>query len=672
MATRTKVDPLSGCADSAKVYEVQRFEHVILSSSDCMLTVPSLTHRMRVDLSGVSCSITRILRMGLTGRIHSLLHESSVSSTHQSLKRYAADPRRAHVSGFSQVGARGREASAGGRACFFVVFFIDQHSARARDCCYLDSARWNTMTSPWTKPNARLCANFSRKAATSGRSRALLRKWKENMCSLVRGACRGIPSVVRLTHVMVLELKAEDEKEEKTMSESEKEDEVLSTLHETVQDVLKLICDSELIAQEVAHWNLDLKRLPLGAATLLHIQLCMHVISCSPGKLSKTQISQGYALLQQLSAALEEIQALSKIQYNVDDSTPVKRRGTRRSSRVKRPTNPTASQLRRLKESLKTLSSDFYTLIPHDFGRTLPPLIDSMDEVKLKIDLLEVLANIEISQQLEKEKNKNAKKKVGVRLNSLDAQYHLLNVHMEPLAESTDDFKIIHKCGIKQRVYGESLADAHGSCALLQTTHAPTHVQYKLRIKSVLKIARPAEDQFAAVFQSVGNHRLLWHGSRLSNIVGILSKGLRVAPPEAPNNGYMFGKGIYFADSVSKSANYCWTTPQHPKGVLLLAEVALGTPYHAREAEDLTYTTLKQAKGCDSTHGVGRMAAPEEEYETMGDGVVVPVGTFRPTEGGSLLYNEFIVYREEQVKLRYLVNLDFLYEEAEAKAKSFE
>lgn len=38
--------------------------------------------------------------------------------------------------------------------------------------------------------------------------------------------------------------------------------------------------------------------------------------------------------------------------------------------------------------------------------------------------------------------------------------------------------------------------------------------------------------------------KLLWHGSRLSNVVGILSKGLRIAPPEAPSNGYMFGKGV--------------------------------------------------------------------------------------------------------------------------------
>lgn len=47
---------------------------------------------------------------------------------------------------------------------------------------------------------------------------------------------------------------------------------------------------------------------------------------------------------------------------------------------------------------------------------------------------------------------------------------------------------------------------------------------------------------------------LLYHGSRTLNYVGILSEGLRIAPPDAPVSGYMFGKGIYFTDVPSKSA----------------------------------------------------------------------------------------------------------------------
>jgi len=50
---------------------------------------------------------------------------------------------------------------------------------------------------------------------------------------------------------------------------------------------------------------------------------------------------------------------------------------------------------------------------------------------------------------------------------------------------------------------------------------------------------------------------LLWHGSKITNFMGIIAKGLKVAPPEAPATGYMFGKGIYLSDMFTKAHNYC-------------------------------------------------------------------------------------------------------------------
>jgi hypothetical protein len=60
------------------------------------------------------------------------------------------------------------------------------------------------------------------------------------------------------------------------------------------------------------------------------------------------------------------------------------------------------------------------------------------------------------------------------------------------------------------------------------------------------------------------HRRLLWHGSRLTNYVGILTQGLRIAPPEAPVTGYFLGKGIYLADMVSKSAEYTFPSKEVP------------------------------------------------------------------------------------------------------------
>ena len=53
-----------------------------------------------------------------------------------------------------------------------------------------------------------------------------------------------------------------------------------------------------------------------------------------------------------------------------------------------------------------------------------------------------------------------------------------------------------------------------------------------------------------------------------NNCAWLCVQGLRIAPPEAPVTGYMFGKGIYFADMVSKSANYCCTNKTNNTGTV--------------------------------------------------------------------------------------------------------
>lgn len=103
-----------------------------------------------------------------------------------------------------------------------------------------------------------------------------------------------------------------------------------------------------------------------------------------------------------------------------------------------------------------------------------------------------------------------------------------------------------------------------------------------------------------------GDRRLLWHGSRATNFGGILSQGLRIAPPEAPVNGYMFGKGVYLADTSSKSALYCNPYSSGNTGLLLLCEAELGKPMQELiHASSNAGSTAKQG-GMFSTWGKGR------------------------------------------------------------------
>ena len=119
----------------------------------------------------------------------------------------------------------------------------------------------------------------------------------------------------------------------------------------------------------------------------------------------------------------------------------------------------------------------------------------------------------------------------------------------------------------------------------------------------------------------------------------------------------MFGKGVYFADMVSKSANYCCTSKTNNTGLMILCEVALGNMNEKFAAD---YYAGNLPPGKQSTKGVGRTAPSDGEYI---EGVWAPNKSPVPISVGStsLLYNEFIVYDVAQIKLKYLFRMKFHY-----------
>ena len=83
------------------------------------------------------------------------------------------------------------------------------------------------------------------------------------------------------------------------------------------------------------------------------------------------------------------------------------------------------------------------------------------------------------------------------------------------------------------------------SLRYVKQTHGKTHTSYKLEVEEIFEIKKRKE---IANYKDIGNKQLLWHGSRLTNWMGILSSGLRIAPPEAPVTGHMVytnGCGLY-------------------------------------------------------------------------------------------------------------------------------
>ncbi|KAG2597494.1 poly [ADP-ribose] polymerase 2-like isoform X3 [Panicum virgatum] len=285
------------------------------------------------------------------------------------------------------------------------------------------------------------------------------------------------------------------------------------------------------------------------------------------------------------------------------------------------------------RRQLEQLTGEFYTVIPHDFGfrKMREFIIDSPQKLKAKLEMVEALGEIEIATKLLEDDSSDQD-------DPLYARYKQLHCDFTPLEADSEEYSMIK--------------------AYLMNTHGKTHSGYTVDIVQIFKVSRDGETERFQKFASVGNRMLLWHGSRLSNWTGILSQGLRIAPPESPVTGYMFGKGVYFADMFSKSANYCYASDSSRSGVLLLCEVALGDMNELLNAD---YDANDLPKGKLSTKGVGQTAPDLSESKTTNDGVVVPLGKPKqePSKRGCLLYNEYIVYNVDQIRMRYVLHVSF-------------
>ncbi|KKK26234.1 hypothetical protein ARAM_004958 [Aspergillus rambellii] len=330
------------------------------------------------------------------------------------------------------------------------------------------------------------------------------------------------------------------------------------------------------------------------------------------GKLSKRTLQTGFETLKEL-AELAATPSLASTRYGMQ-----------------------------LRPAMEQLSDRYFTLIPHVFGRNRPPVLDSEVYIKKEVELLEALTDMEVANSIVKDSSKI------VDVNPLDRQFQGLGLQeMTQLDHESTEFVELQKY-------------------LFETRGSTHHMNYRYQVIDIFRIERQGEHErfksspYANLQNS--NRHLLWHGSRSTNFGGILSQGLRIAPPEAPVSGYMFGKGVYFADMSSKSAGYCWSSNSGHKGLLMLCDVELGNPMLELSNSDYHAGENAKKKGSISTLGKGRMIPGG--WKDAGcvhpdlQGIQMPDPNIKTTnrEGNdaNLLYNEYIVYDVAQIRQRYL------------------
>ncbi|VDN37546.1 unnamed protein product, partial [Dibothriocephalus latus] len=225
--------------------------------------------------------------------------------------------------------------------------------------------------------------------------------------------------------------------------------------------LIMLICDVKAMERTMREMNYDSRRLPLG-------------------KLTPSQINAGYNALNTISQCLDQLEKLKHPPPPSQDDAPGSKKRPRRSP-------SSASECARIRRDLLEACNLFYTRVPHDFGMRIPPLIDTPDSVKLELDLMKSLQDIEVAFNIIHGETRD-------NSHPADRHYRALKCDINPLSTGDQMLEVIKN--------------------YVQWTHAPTHSSYDLEILNVFACNRQEEDK---EFRDFGRRYLLWHGSRLTN-----------------------------------------------------------------------------------------------------------------------------------------------------------
>jgi poly [ADP-ribose] polymerase 2/3/4 len=250
------------------------------------------------------------------------------------------------------------------------------------------------------------------------------------------------------------------------------------------------------------------------------------------------------------------------------------------------------------------LSGEFYTCIPHRIGRTREAIqssiINSLEQFEQKQETLQLMKDM---------LQVNGDSGNVLFFDEIDAKFDALKCQIHALSANDGDFQRVADYVVKSQIKSKSI-----------------------KVKNVFTLKRPHE--WDAFNNAIDNQRELFHGSRIKNWVGLLSRGI-LMPKIVVSMGVnrtdagWLGNGIYFGDA-SCTASFYTTAGKQGTRFMAVARVALGkmAPY-----KKITYGIEKPPEGFDSCHGVRHKLLSPSQFAD----------------------DEYVIYNQNQQRLEYLV-----------------
>lgn len=251
---------------------------------------------------------------------------------------------------------------------------------------------------------------------------------------------------------------------------------------------------------------------------------------------------------------------------------------------------------RHTQESLNAILKDLYRAIPRRMTDTRKYFLRDDYEAAFAMELLQAEQNL-----LDTLETQSKGKIQKLTLNSLGLDIQIASQADRDLIASTTDFKV-----------------------------------------SGNRIFKVTNQKTEAAFKTGKRTKFLYHGTRNSNWLSVLQKGLKIRPSGVQTTGSMFGDAICFANRARKSLGYTslkgsyWASGSEPVGYLAVFEVNTGKEWNLLKNQRYQSwmsgidTARVRREGCDTVYAKG---------------------------GADLKNDEYVIYDSSRCTIRYLIEV---------------
>jgi predicted DNA-binding WGR domain protein len=349
---------------------------------------------------------------------------------------------------------------------------------------------------------------------------------------------------------------------------------------------------------------------------------------------SKESLDKGYKILSELALLNDRSIELKHERENIKISE-------KNLEDENSPYNKNIREFHEISQKILDLSNTYYEIIPFEDERkfSVTP-IDKEKIIKEELERLQSYTYIEDTLKL-----------------FLSSLYYIKNVDSISYIYKVINKKIIP---LNLDLYSDDNKDKKIVQILINYINLTKNRGY---ITNIFEIMDKNENKF-------GYHDekriLLFHGTKTQNMLGILSKGLLIAPIESKSSGNRFGSGIYLSDSFQKSLNY---TSNEDKKYVLMVDTLLDKVYKINDKNQFTNVKDIKKKGYNCLINDSRRHISFENKIYLNNGLVVPTEMIEEKRERRYDFNifsydsydsvsEYVIYDPKLVNVKYIIELE--------------